>query len=228
MQASFKPIIALTALLSLITHSLAPTAAQASEPWEGYDRPQLTLAAGLIQPLLLGGGNVELDLHYKRLIAGYSHGFALKLEGSTLTGEPKAQGLAARLPYSTGFGVGLRLLEWLDVRFEGKLHRFELREAANDAALFSYKTATLGAGIYARYRPLYHGLSPDFAPKWAQHITLSPSVRYWPKVWTSLEDDARSYDNQTTGQRERHEALGIGLAGSPFVVNISLGYMIEL
>ena len=60
-------------------------AAQASTtgPWESFDEVRLTLSAGLIQPLLLRGGNVELDLFYRRLVIGYSHGFLLKLEGNT-------------------------------------------------------------------------------------------------------------------------------------------------
>ena len=37
----------------------------------------------------------------------------------------REHGLAVHLPYTTGFGIGYRLKEWVNVRIEPKWHRFE-------------------------------------------------------------------------------------------------------
>ncbi|MEM1348546.1 MAG: hypothetical protein AAGI01_08335 [Myxococcota bacterium] len=215
--------------LALFNPSVAAAqdaSAQETLPWEDYDRLQISLLAGLTQPLLLSGGNAQVDLYYKRFVFDWSHGFNLQFDGDTVVGEAAEQQLSFRMPYTTGFGVGVRLLEWLDVRFEGKLHRFEVREASASDPSFSYNTATLGAGVYARYRPFYHfGLAAKM-PQWTHGFVIAPSVRYWPNVWSSLEDDELVYDNASTGARETHSALRAGLANTPLVANIGLGYMI--
>ena len=180
----------------------------------------------MTQPLLLGGGNVQADVYYKRFSFAYSHGFNLQFTGSAVTGEAADQGLAFTMPYTTGFGVGARLLEWLDVRLEGKLHRFDVREANATQTSFSYSTITLGAGIYARYRPFYHFSAKTWAPTWMHGIVVAPSVRFWPNVWTSLEDDERLYNNTTTTKQETHTALRAGVANTALVGNIGLGYMV--
>ncbi len=200
--------------------------AQTNAPWENYNRPQAALMFGMIQPVILRGGNIEGDFAYKRLVVGYSHGFNLDFEGSTVTGEASEQGLSFRMPFTTGFGVGVRLLEWLDVRFEAKIHRFEVREASTDTTRLEYTTSTLGAGIYARYRPLYHFGLASHTPTWTHGFTIAPSLRFWPNVWSSLKDNQATYDNQTTGQREVHTALRAGIANSPIIANVGLGYLV--
>ena len=213
-------------LLALPLAAAAQDPEETPLPWVGYDRPQLSIVAGLIQPVLLGGGNVEMDLHFRRLVVGYSHGFDLKLEGDTVVGEASEQGLALKLPFSTGFGVGLRVFEWLDVRLEGKVHHYEVREENAQEPSFDYTTLTLGTGAYIRYRPLYHfGLGAS-TPAWTHGIVLALSARFWPNIWTSLKDDAIAYDNATTASREVHQAQNVGIANTPFVGNLGLGYMI--
>lgn len=192
-------------------------------PWEGFDEARLTLSAGLIQPLLLRGGNIELDFFYRRFVMSYSHGFALKLEGSTVVGDAKEQGLAFYLPYSTGISIGYRLLEWLDVRLEGKVHRFEARDGASGEELIRYTTYTLGLGVYAQYRPFYHfGVR---VAGWLEGFVMTTSVRYWPTLATTLPNDEHVY-NSGAGQSVRHRAANIGIANTPFIFNVSLGYML--
>ena len=196
---------------------------QESQPWESFDEVRLGLLAGLIQPILLGGGNVEVDLYYRRFVFGYSHGFALNLEGSTVIGDAKEQGLSFHLPYSTGFSIGYRLLEWLDFRVEGKAHRFEVSDADTEAELFAYTTFTLGFGMYAQYRPFFH-FGVD-AADWLQGFVAITSVRYWPNVGTSLSDDEEIYANPRSNTDVRHRAANIGIANTPFLFNVSLGYL---
>ena len=196
--------------------------AQACTPWPGYDEVRVAVVAGLVQPIL-GGGNVEVDLYYRRLVVGYSHGFLLNLEGDTVVGEAKDQGLAFRLPFTTGLSVGYRFLEWLDVRLEGKVHRFEVRDEASNQDLFAYTTVTLGLGTYVQYRPFYHfGVE---AADWLQGFVLITSLRYWPQIWSSLDNDEKIYDSPFTGQQERHRSAEIGIANSPFIFNVAVGYL---
>ena len=50
--------------------------------------------------------------------------------------------------------------------------------------------------------------------------------RAQPNVWSSLKDNQATYDNQTTGQREVHTALRAGIANSPIIANVGLGYLV--
>lgn len=191
-------------------------------PWPAFERVRIALLLGLIQPMVLEGGNLEVDFYYGRLVVGYSHGFLLNLRGGTVVGDAAAQGLAFHLPFSTGLSVGYRFLEWLDVRLEGKVHRFETRDAASGQHLFSYTSVTLGFGVYAQYRPFYDfGVRVD---EWLQGFMLVASARFWPNIWTSLDRDERTYTSPSTNTEEVHRANNIGIANSPFIFNIAIGY----
>lgn len=193
-------------------------------PWPEFERVRIALLAGLIQPMVLEGGNLEVDFYYGRLVVGYSHGFLLNLRGGTVVGDAASQGLSFHLPFSTGLSVGYRFLEWLDVRIEGKVHRFETRDAASGQHLFSYTSVTLGFGVYAQYRPFY-----DFGVRvepWLEGFMLVASARFWPNIWTSLDRDERTYTSPSTNAEEVHRANNIGIANSPFIFNIAIGYSV--
>ncbi len=199
-------------------------ASELDTPWEGFSDVRVSLLAGLIQPLVLQGGNVELDLMYGRLVVGYSHGFLLNVRGDAVVGAAATQGLRLHLPFSTGLSVGYRFLEWLDARLEVKLHQFDVYREGNDTALFSYTTLTLGLGVYAQYRPFR-----DFGVQtneWLHGFVIVSSVRYWPNLWTSLEQNRRTYTHPQSGLDEIHDAANIGIANTPFIVNVSLGYTV--
>lgn len=191
-------------------------------------KTEVSVLAGLIQPIVLAGGNIEVDVHWRRLALGYSHGFMLDLSGSTVVGEAKKQGLAFALPYSTGISAGYRLSSWLDLRAELKAHRFRVRydgQPRGSTPLFSYTTWTLGAGAYARWRP--------FASSgWPAGIVTSTSLRWWPNIASTLGDGGakgkRTYMNRVTGKTETHEAANIGIAGTPIIFNISVGYTFDI
>jgi hypothetical protein len=58
-------------------------------------------------------------------------------------------------------------------------------------------------------------------------IMIAPSVRYWPAITSSLENNKVAYFNSTTNQIETHHRQEIGIANTPIIVNISIGYSIS-
>jgi hypothetical protein len=173
-----------------------------------------------LQPLALKGFNVEVNYTTKRLIFDYSHGVSLD---PPVVGDYKKQNLALHLPYSTGFGIGYRFSSFFDVRFEPKLHSWEVYykdETQNDAnQIKKFKTMTLGIGAYYRYMPFKNSTN-----KFLQGITTSTSLRYWQNVGTTLSNNEFSYFNKTTNKVEQLKAPNIGFANSPIIFNIGIGY----
>ena len=181
---------------------------------------KFSVLAGLIQPLVLQGGNFEVNYTTKRLIFDYSHGFNLNPPS---TGDFETQNLELRLPFSTGFGIGYRITSFLDIRFEPKLHSWEVyyKDESQTSAniITNYRTFTLGMGIYYRYFPFRNNES-----KFLQGITTSTSIRWWQNVSSTLENDEFAYNNKITGKTEVSKASNIGLGNTPLLVNISIGY----
>ncbi len=203
----------------------------ATAPAQAFDttKPSLSVNAGLIQPLLLRGANLELDFRWRHLVVSYSHGWSLYMGGATVVGEAKAQNIELRLPFSTGLGVGgsfysQTLNSFFELRLEPKVHRFEVSYLTAEGAsvpITQYTTLTLGAGAYWTFVPF-----ANRADAW-RGLNLSTSVRYWPNIASTLPGNAVEYDNASTGQRETHRTANIGMAGTPLLVNISLGYVFQ-
>ena len=188
---------------------------------------ELAFLVGTIQPFLLDGGNVEVDFYTPKLVFNYSHGFSLDITGenNTTVGDIEDQGLAIHFPYSTGFGVGYRLYKYVDVRLESKFHRFEVYYDGTDRTVVEnqvveYTTATLGVGTYFRWKPF------EKKANILKGIFTSTSIRFWPKIYSSLDDGEISYFNVVTDQQEIHETANIGIANTPLIFNISIGYSI--
>ncbi len=182
---------------------------------------KVNLVFGLNQ-LLAKGFNVEGNIFYKRISFDYSHGVSLDFTGNALSGAEKDQKLAVHLPWTTGFGVGYRFSNAFNLRLEPKWHRFEIyydgdiQNASN--RLGDYTTFTLGLGAYYNWQPFQKN---DNALK---GIMIVPSVRFWPKLSSTLADDKFIYQNSKTGKQETHEAMEVGFGNTPLVVNISIGY----
>lgn len=193
------------------------------------ERPkELVLLAGMIQPLLLQGGNVELDFYTSKMVFNYSHGFSLDLESSagTTVGSAQKQSIAYHIPYSTGFGIGYRLNKYFDIRFEPKLHRFEAyydgtERTKTENQLVDYNTVTLGIGVYFRWKPF------EKKENFLRGIFTSTSIRYWQNIWSSLDQNQYSYFNRVTDRQETLKAANIGIANTPFLFNIALGYSFQ-
>jgi hypothetical protein len=211
-----KKIITL-ALLTLTTLGLY---SQSETKQERLYSNKFSILAGLIQPLALGGGNVEVNYTTKRMIFDYSHGFNLNPPS---VGDFKTQNIVLKLPITTGFGIGYRINSFLDIRFEPKLHSFEVYykddEKTNANKIKDYKTFTLGVGLYYRYFPFRNSNS-----KFLQGITTTASIRWWQNVGSTLSNDKFSYDNKLTGKKETLKAANIGFGNTPLVINMGIGY----
>jgi hypothetical protein len=183
---------------------------------------RVNLLFGINQPLL-GGFNIEGNFFWKRLAFDYSHGTNLKFSSEILGGAYQEQGLKATLPWTTGFGVGYRFNTWLNLRVEPKWHKFEISYEETpegiSGAVTDYTTFTLGLGLYANLRPFKNSQN-----KFLSGLMIAPSIRYWPKVSSSLEGDQFSYNSAITGEMETIEALEVGISNTPWIVNLSIGY----
>ncbi len=211
-----KKIITI-ALLTLINIGLC---AQSETKKERLYSNKFSVLAGLIQPLALGGGNIEVNYTTKRMIFDYSHGFNLNPPS---VGDFETQNVELRLPITTGFGIGYRINSFFDIRFEPKLHSFEVYHEGDEKTeankINDYKTFTLGLGFYYRYFPFRNNSS-----KLLQGITTSSSIRWWQNVGSTLSNDEFSYNNKITGKKETLKAANIGFGNTPLVMNIGVGY----
>ncbi|MEM7656617.1 MAG: hypothetical protein AAF399_10850 [Bacteroidota bacterium] len=216
----------LTSLLLVL--SIFITADVSAQQTDDTDK-ELVLLAGMIQPLLLQGGNFEVDFYTQNMVFNYSHGFSLELESSanTAVGALREQSLAIHLPYSTGFGIGYRLNKYVDVRFEPKLHHFDVYLDGTDRTqvenqIVDYSTVTLGIGAYFRWKPF------EKQPNFLKGIFTSTSVRYWQNVYATLNNGEIQYYNRITEQLEVHETSNIGIGNTPWLFNVAVGYAIPL
>lgn len=175
-----------------------------------------------VNQVLLDGFNAEVNVFYKRLAFDYSHGVSLDFKGAAVTEAEKDQRLVIHLPYTTGFGVGYRINDAFNIRVEPKWHRFELfyeNEIQNASSrVAGYSTFTLGLGAYYNWQPFKEKTNA------LRGLMIAPSVRFWPKISSTLNEDQVSYQNRLTGRTETHEAMEVGIGNTPWVFNISVGY----
>lgn len=216
-----KKIFFLWMLLYLT--AIAPLHSQAQE-WK--TEKKVNAVFGLIQPIFAKGFNIEGNYIHNRFIFGYSHGASLDLSGQSVTAEMREEGLAVLIPYTTGFGVGYRLKEWINVRIEPKWHRFEFYyddEPQNSTnQITSYNTMSLGIGVYGHYQPFKNKTS------FLKGILIAPSFRFWPTISSTLKDNSFTYLNKNTGTNKEIKTLDVGPGFTPFIFNISVGYSFGL
>ncbi|MCB0642315.1 MAG: hypothetical protein KDC44_11775 [Phaeodactylibacter sp.] len=172
------------------------------------------------------GFNIEGNLFLKRFAFDFSHGISLNLDNNQLEeGADKAQGLSIHLPWTTGFGLGYRFTDWLNLRVEPKWHKFELFQqgTGQQAQPFigDYTTFTLGLGLYANWLPFRQ------QDNFLKGLMIAPNVRWWPRLSSSLDKDRLYYFNVRTEQQEVHQARQIGMVNTPFFLNVSVGYSFE-
>jgi hypothetical protein len=169
---------------------------------------QVGVNFGLLQ-LALGGFNVAAELRYRRFWFEYSHGMDLKLNnigGFSMSQTERDQNLHVYVPYTTGFGVGMTLVDelWLGVEF--KTHRYEVNAPAGPVT--SYQTYSIGPVLgYKAF--IYKGLFAD------------AYLRYWPNVASSL--DGNKVALQGTDGTVEHSAHDFGV-----FANVSIGYAFDL
>ena len=165
---------------------------------------QWDLVFGLSQPLVLKGGNIEINYLTDKFVFEYSHGFALNLSASDrvgMTNSEKVQNLDIYVPYSTGGGIGYRFTKEFNVRLEIKQHQFNVAHPSGEQV--SYTTRDIGVGAYYFWLPFN-----------SKNFLIVPSVRYWPTVYTTLKNDEYTFANGDV-----HKAHSFGLFG-----NVSIGW----
>jgi hypothetical protein len=185
----------------------APAPLAASRPAEARLR-QVGVNFGLLQ-LALGGFNVAAEFRYRRLWLEYSHGMELSLNdvgGSGLSSAERRQDLHVYVPYTTGFGVGVTLVDelWLGVEF--KDHRYEVNAPGGAAA--AYNTYSIGPVL--GYKLFV-----------TRGLFVNGYLRYWPTVASSLEGGKVTLDG--TNGPVVHEAHDWGV-----FANVSIGYAFDI
>ena len=188
---------------------------------------KLAVLFGLTQPLVVSGFNIEGNYIHNRFIFDYSHGVSLDFSGNLLPNYLQDQGVVVHMPFSTGFGIGYRITEWLNLRVEPKWHRFEFYyegDEQTEATLIAVDAHnySAGLGLYGFFQPFK---KKENALK---GITMAPSVRFWPTVASSFKDEVFRYENRNTSNTEVLKTLASGIGFSPLIVNISIGYTFDL
>lgn len=215
-QNSFRAMFII--VLTLLTYHLQ------AQDWKKDKK--INVLFGLTQPLLVDGFNVEGNYIHNRFIFDYSHGVSLDFSESSVNTELREQGVAVHMPWTTGFGVGYRFNEWLNLRVEPKWHRFEFyyddEPQTSENEITSYNTFSLGLGLYGNFRPFKNKAS------FLKGIMVAPSIRFWPTVSSTLDSDSFTYNNKNTQTDETIEVLDPGIGFTPFVFNISIGYSFDL
>jgi hypothetical protein len=186
------------------------------------EKNQFSLLFGLNQPIVLRGFNVEGNYWMKNWVIDYSHGFNLHADGKFVADEYERQKVNFKITHSLGLGIGYRFTRCFNIRFEPKLHIYETyydgQEQTKGNSIVNFNTYTLGLGTYYRWLPF------EKKDNFLKGFTIVPSIRYWYKVSSSLPNDEFIYFNILTNQKEILKAPNVGVANTPWIVNISVGY----
>ena len=191
---------------------------------QGTQKPnrEFSLVFGLNQPIITHGFNFEVNYWMEHFVIDYSHGFGLEYKDALVSDEAKAQHLNFNVIHSVGIGFGYRFTKNFNLRFEPKVHVWDMyySDQFKDKAykITTYTTYTLGLGAYYRWTPF--GTNGNVL----KGFTIVPSARWWPNIATSLDNNEYKYFNTRTGKNEIHKANNIGISNTPFFLNVSIGY----
>lgn len=212
-----------TLILIITLYLLSFFSVAAQNKSEATNTPyQWSILFGLNQPIVFKGFNAEVNYKTEKWIFDYSHGFNLHVDGSTLDNEYEHQKINFKITNSLGFGVGYRFTKAFNVRFEPKVHFYETyydgQQETKSNSIANFTTYTLGIGAYYHWQPFENKNS------FLKGITIVPSVRYWYQVDSTLDHNEFTYFNTQTNKTETFKAPNIGLANTPLVLNVSVGY----
>lgn len=178
---------------------------------------ETTIAADLIQPIVLGGWNLN-GYHYfdNRFVIGWSHGDNLNIshEDSFATDQIKDSRAKVFTDWSTGPEVGYRLGKYWDARIDFKAHYSRLNFESNPVPL-TYTVYTVGPSIFYNWYPLTND---------TKGFVVQLSARYWFNVGDDLDNDNYTYTDRN-GQSKVHDPKEYwdGSLGG-FGMNVALGY----
>jgi hypothetical protein len=194
-----------------------------AQEWKTENRVNVLFG---VSQILLHGFNIEGNYISHRFIADYSHGVSLEVNGGNLPEDLRRQGVVVHMPWTTGFGIGYRLAEWVNIRLEPKMHRFEFyyenEEQSKSNQITAYDAFSLGLGIYGNYRPFKK------MNNYLNGIMIAPSIRYWPTISSTLHDGKFTYYNKHTSSMEEIKTLNAGIGFTPLVINVSVGYSFKI
>lgn len=168
---------------------------------------QLAFNYGLSQPILLHGFNAAVEVRYRRFLATYSRGQGLDYARFE-TADEMGAGAAVKMPWTTGGGVGLLLIDELWVLADVKAHRFSIDTAADHAG---YTVITLGAELGWRYF-IWKGFN------------VALVARYWPNVYSTAGKGVTLH--RTNGETFIDPPAQQGAAG--FLANVLVGWAFDL
>jgi hypothetical protein len=198
LEETMKNLICCLLFTTGLVYAAEPASAEVKPPREGW-----ILLFGLNQPIVLHGGNVEINYLTRNWVFEYSHGFLLNLSPNrtfTMTQAERDQNLDISLPFSTGGGIGYRFTDNFNLRAEVKAHRYEVNRGS---VSFAYTTWSVGLGAYYYWYPFGK-----------EHFVVTPSLRFWPNVASTLDNgEYRFADGQA------HRAHDFSL-----FANVSVGY----
>lgn len=203
----------------LILSTLFSNAQEVKE--DKFSEVKVNVLFGMNQ-VLLNGFNSEVNLFYKRFAFDYSHGVSLNMDHGILDQANQDLGLDVHIPWTTGFGVGYRFTEWFNLRAEPKWHKFELYNMGEDQVeenlLGDYTTFSMGIGAYANLQPFKK------QENFLKGIMIAASIRWWPRVTSSLENNELEFFSKAQNKTVSHEAMEAGISNTPLIVNLSIGY----
>lgn len=165
---------------------------------------ELAMGFGVWQPIAFKGFNAEVDYLTEKWVFEYSHGMNLDISAfqPALTSIEKNQGLKIKAPYSTGFGIGYRFTEAFNLRIEFKEHKFEVQHPNGEA--ISYINRDIGIGAYYFWRPMANS-----------GFVVTPSLRFWPTLNSTLPSDGHVFSNGDTHKPHSFNFFG----------NVTLGWI---
>jgi hypothetical protein len=195
-----------------------------AQDWKTETR--VNVLFGLSQPLFTHGFNIEFNYIHHRLILDFSQGIGLEFNSEMVTPELRKQGVVVNMPWTTGFGIGYRFTSWLNLRVEPKWHRFEFyydnQQKYSSMEITAYNSFTLGLGLYGSLQPFKK------KDNFLKGLLISPSIRYWPTVSSTLKGNSFIYNNSYTGNNEEIKTVGPGIGLTALVINISIGYSFRI
>lgn len=168
------------------------------------NREGFAIVFGLSQPIIFDGFNLAISHKTKKLTFEYSHGLGLKIPESLKGDELESQSADLEVVWTTGPGVGYNWFKNFDTRLEFKAHKNRVRFF--DEINTDYITYNIGVGAYYRIFP-FKKLG----------LVVEPSIRYWPLIGSTLEDDEFIY--QFNGVNYTHVA-----ENQDFIINVSIGW----
>lgn len=166
---------------------------------------KVSILTGLHQPILLKGGNIAVNyITKKNIYLEASFGVGLNYT-NLLSTEDEVKYFSVKSPFSYGFGIGY-FWKGLSLAVEPKGTIFQITDHAGKEE--TYTTFSVGLGAYYNIF-LWKGLF------------IQPSLKYWPKVGSTLDGDGVELQN-INGGKYIHEARTPGNNG--LIYGASLGW----